>query len=231
MTVQELITLTDSIYPNRESDTVKVAYMNIALASLAQYFGQVKEDRTLVTVGGQDSYNLPSGIDDVSQIIVMNVGMKEVPDNRYEYSRYYPSTSEDNPARNNSYWQIVGSDGSKKIAIYPTPGTDGLPIVIRYKANLSSLSSTSLSSSPDFDPHCHDMLAFYAVHMICSSGASPDRIQADTYMQKFDDRLNELRKANIIKQMKQRNRYPCNGQWIRYRSSGVGDAPSLPPVN
>ena len=56
MTVNELLTLIDSLYPNGETNATKVMYMNIALHTMAPYFGDVYEDVTLVTVADQDRW-------------------------------------------------------------------------------------------------------------------------------------------------------------------------------
>lgn len=222
MTTQELITLTDSLYPNAESDTVKVAYMNIAIRSLSPYFGIIKEDDSLVTVADQDNYALPSGIDDVSQILMLAIGDQASPTTRYNYTRYNLSARDDNPVNGNSYWQIVDSDGTKKLAIYPEPTTADLPIVIRYQARLAELSATSLSTEPEFDSYYHDMLAFYCAHAICASGVSADRSQADMFMQKYDDRYEELRRFDMVKKVRQKNQYRDNRHWTSGRSTGVG---------
>lgn len=222
MTAQELLNLVDGFYPNAETDATKISYMNIAIRSLSPYFGIMKEDDSLVTVEDQDYYDFPTGIDDISQITVLNIGTKESPDTRYEYTRYYPSVSEDNPAQNNSFWQIIDSDGNKKLAIYPAPTVAYLPIVIKYKSRITELATDSLYDEPEFNSYYHDMLAFYCVHAICASGASADRVQADVYMQKYDSRLAELKKEMMLRKLKQKNKYTCNQQWIKYRTTGVG---------
>ena len=46
------------------------------------------------------------------------------------------------------------------------------------------------------------MLSLYAAHMICTTGSSPDREQANIFMQKYDARLTELWKFSLEKDKK-----------------------------
>lgn len=222
MTAQELLDLTDAIYPNVESVANKIKFMNIAIHSLSPYFGIVAEDDSLVTVVDQDTYNFPTGIDDVSQIIAFAIGYSDTPATRYSYTKYNMSNRDDDPMRGNSFWQSIDSNGDKKLVIYPAPSTDDLPVIIRYHKKLSELSADSLSVQPEFDSRYHDMLAFYCVHMICSSGASPDSIQANAFMQKYDDRLGELWKMQMEQDSSQKNLRRDNRQWHRTKSFGRG---------
>lgn len=222
MTVQELLDLTNALYPNAESTDNKVKFMNIALRSLSPCFGLTAEDDSLYTIADQDEYAFPTGLYDVSQIIVFAVGNRAVPANRYDYTKYAISKRDDDPMRYNSFWQIMDSTGAKKIALYPIPSETGLPIVIRYHKKLTEMSSANLSFEPEFDSQYHDMLALYCVHMICSSGASPDDIQANAYMQKYDDRLNELWKNQMEMDKKRQNHRRDNKQWHRGGSFGRG---------
>lgn len=222
MTAQEILDLADAMYPNAETVANKIKFMNIAIHSLSPYFGIVAEDDTLVTVADQDEYSFPTGIDDVAQIIDFAIGNSDSPTNRYDYTRYSLSKRDTDPMRGNSFWQIIDSSGDKKLALYPIPSIDDLPIIIRYHKKLSELSADSLSEEPEFDSRYHDMLAFYCVHMICSSGASPDSIQANAFMQKFDDRLSELWKIQMEQDSKQKNVHRDNKQWHKTRSFGRG---------
>ena len=59
MTVQELLDLTNVLYPNAESTDNKVKFMNVALRSLSPYFGLTAEDDSLYTIADQDEYAFP----------------------------------------------------------------------------------------------------------------------------------------------------------------------------
>lgn len=196
-TTQQLLALVDAIYPNGEATATKILFMNQAQAELSPYFGTVVEDNTLSTVANQDSYSLPTGLSDVSQIMSLGVGTKATPDNRYDYVKYDIITRDDYPQGSCVYFQTVSSTGVKKIVLQPTPSTSGFPIRIRYRKALTDLSATSLTSSPDFDSRFHYLLAYYTAHMICSIGASPDVIQANAFMQKWESGLNELWKLKM----------------------------------
>lgn len=222
MTVQELLDLTNVLYPNAESTDNKVKFMNVALRSLSPYFGLTAEDDSLYTIADQDEYAFPTGLSDVSQIIALAVGNRAVPTNRYDYTKYAISKRDDDPMRYNSFWQIMDSNGDKKIALYPIPSSTGLPIIIRYHKKLTEFSSSDLSAEPEFDSRYHDMLAFYCIHMICSSGASPDDVQANAFMQKYDGRLNELWKNQMESEKKRYNHRRDNKQWHRGGSFGRG---------
>lgn len=73
MTTQELLTLTDSFYPNVESNTNKVAFMNLAQNKLSPYFGKIIEDATLSTTQNIDSYTFPTTLYDVTEIISLAI--------------------------------------------------------------------------------------------------------------------------------------------------------------
>lgn len=196
-TTQQLLTFVDSIYPNGEATATKILFMNQAQAELSPYFGAVVEDATVSTVANQDSYSLPTGLSDVSQIMSLGVGTKAIPDNRYDYVKYDIITRDDYPQGSNVYFQTVSSTGVKKIVLQPTPNTSGFPIRIRYRKALTELSATSLTASPDFDSRFHHLLAYYACHMLCSIGASPDVVQANSFMQKWESGLQELWKLKL----------------------------------
>lgn len=196
-TVQQLLEIINAMYPNGESSTDKVLYMNMAQAELSPYFGIVVEDSTLSTVADQDSYSLPTGLSDVSQILSLGVGIEATPDTRYGYVKYDIITRDDYPQGSNVYFQTVSSTGVKKIVLQPTPNTSGFPIRIRYRKALTELSATSLTASPEFDSRFHYLLAYYACHMLCSIGASPDVVQANSFMQKWESGLQELWKLKL----------------------------------
>jgi len=217
MTVNELLTLIDSLYPNGETNATKVMYMNIALHTMAPYFGDVYEDVTLVTVADQDAYDLPAVIEDITQIISVAVAYRTTPESRYDYKQYKRSKTEYHPMSYYSYYGIT-SGTNKQIILYPAPLEDDLPIVIRYKHKLQDLSADAVTQEPDFDERYHEALAFYAVHMICASGASPDSTQANIYMQKFDSMLQSLWKYNMEKEKKLNKKPRDNPQWHRNRS-------------
>lgn len=222
MTVQELLDLTDAMYDNAEKTSNKIKYMNIAIKALSPYFGYIVEDDTLVTVAGEDSYSFPSGIDDVSQIIVFAIGHKETPDSRYEYTQYSLSKSDESPMLQNSYYQIYDSSGNKKFVIYPEPTTSDLPIIIRYNKALTLFDEENTSFVSELDPLYHEMLAFYCVSMICSVGSSPDAIQSDYYMQKFENSLSKIWESKMRREIKHRKKSRDNPQWHRSRSYGRG---------
>ncbi len=222
MTAQQLIDLVDALYPNAETTANKISFMNIAIRSLSHYFGLVVEDDSLVTVADQDSYSFPTGLEDVEQIIALAVGNSDTPSSRYDYTKHSLSMRDDDPMRYNSFWQIIDSTGAKKLALYPAPTLDDLPIIIRFHKKLAELSSSSLSTAPEFDSRYHDMLAFYCIHMICSSGASPDTIQANAYMQKYDERLTEMWRLQMEKDQAQNLKGRANDQWYKSKSFGRG---------
>jgi hypothetical protein len=57
------------------------------------------------------------------------------------------------------------------------------------------------------------MLAIYAAYMICSSGASPDTVQANRFMQQYDNRLTELWKFSMEKDSVSMKKRRDNKHW------------------
>jgi len=222
MNVQALLNNVNAIYPVAENNTNKIMYMNIALRSLSPYFGLVSEDDSIVTVANQDSYAFPAGLSDVSQIIDFAISNQVTPLSRYDYGRYKLSKGNDDPQNYNSYFQIADSNGNKKFVIYPAPTTSGLTIVIRFHKPLTELSPTNLDFEPEFDPRYHDLLVFYCINMLASSGLSPDTIQADNFMQKYDSKLLEYWKLQMEQESSQQNRRRDNDHWHPYTSFSRG---------
>ena len=222
MTTQQLLTLVDTLYPSGELNTTKVAYMNLAQNSLSPFFGKILEDDSLKTIVGQDSYTLPTGIKDVSMIISLAIGNQAVPTGRYDYTQYYINKAEDNPAVAYGYFQIINSTGAKKLCIYPAPTVVNLPIIIRYRSNLTDLSSTSLTASPEFDERYHPLLAFYCCHMLCVQGPSPDAFQANMFMDKYDSLLDDLWRDTMEKDKRKNVKRRDNPQWHSGKSFGAG---------
>lgn len=111
---------------------------------------------------------------------------------RYDFTRYKVGYIDDVSYSGHVIYQIYTSAGVKSLVIYPTPTITGCNIRIRYRKDLTALSESSTSASPDFDSKFHDMLAIYAAWMICSTSASPDTVQADRFRTQYDDRLADL---------------------------------------
>lgn len=197
MTTQELINITKLMYPSAHTDAELVSFMNLAQNELSPYFGLIVEDNSLVTVADQDSYSFPTGLTDVAQILSLGVATKVTPDNRYGYVKYDIISRDDYPEGSCVYFQTVDSSGTKKLVLQPTPSVDDYPIRIRYRKALTELDSSTSSVSPDFDSRFHVILAYYAAHMVCSTGASPDTTQADAFMQKYQSTLEELWKFKL----------------------------------
>jgi hypothetical protein len=302
------------MYPNGESNTNKVLYMNMAQDALAPYFGLEVVDESLTTLADDDEYDLPTGIEDVSMIDYMEIA-NEAPDTdrivestnmivgsytianqpavpsrisvtqtavstadtsgtvtitgtvggtagttesitpvagttvygtkyfsaittvvgagwvigatndtitvgvstgRYDYTRYYPSFKNYKTDKlTNSFTQEYTSAGTKSLILYPAPSFDGGVIRIRYRKKLTELSATSLSSSPDFESTYHDLLALYACYMLCSTGANPDTIQSDRFMQSYDEGLNTIWKKNMEQDARHPKQSRDNKQWRR----------------
>lgn len=213
MTTAQLLAMIDTLYPNAESSNTKIAFMNMAQDELSQYFGTTVEDETLVTIADDDSYAFPTGLEDVSQIVALDIGSQATPTTRHDYNKYVQGNRDEIPVGSKCYFQLVSSTGAKSLGIYPVPQIAGLPIRIRFNKKLTALSVTDQSESPDFDSRFHDLLVWFACHMLATMGASPDALQADMFMQKFDDGLVELWKVKMIEAKKSKNTKNDNLQW------------------
>lgn len=222
MNLQALLNAVNRDYPNSVSNTDKVAYMNDAMSFLSPYFGTIIEDDSLTTVVAQDSYAFPTGLTDVYEIISLAIANQATPSSRYDYTQYHLSKSEEAPMVAYSYYQIIDSTGAKKLAIYPAPTIAALKIIIRYRKKLTDLDENLLTASPEFDSRYHHILALYCCHKICASGSSPDTIQANMFMQKYDFARQEMRKFYMEQEKGQKKKGRDNKQWHRYSSYGIG---------
>lgn len=214
-TVQQLLHLIDAMYPNGTSKADKVAFMNLGIDVLAPYFGNVLVDATLTTVANQDEYDFPTGLRDVAEIELLEIENQATPSDRYDYKRYILCRENESYRPTASYYQVYDDDGVKTLVLYPAPDTSGLAIHIRYKKRIAYLSENVLTAEPEFDSQYHFLLAIYACYKICSSGANPDTLQSDSFMQQFQSGLNMLWKLD----MEQKVRYPKerreNRHWRR----------------
>jgi len=216
-TIQQLINSVDRWYHNSSTDTDKVAWFNEAQDELSPYFGTIVEDDTLTTVANQDSYTLPTGLADVSQIIALGVATEAAPTIRYNYIKFDIITRDDYPESANVYFQTVDSTGIKKLVIQPEPSTSGYPIRIRYRKALTPLSSTLLTASPDFDSRFHNILVFYCCHAIAAYGDSPDALQADMFMQKYESAIEALWHFQLRNESKSPTKARDNKHWHKNR--------------
>jgi len=214
-TVQQLIANVKRIYPTAESDSTIVAHFNLAQDELSPYFGTIVESETLTTTAGEDSYAFPTGLEDVSQIISLDIGFEATPATRHSYKKYYQGNRDELNVGCPVYFQLISSTGAKSLGLYPIPSTTGLPIRIRFRKKLTDLLITNQSASPDFDSRFHDLLVWFACHMLAASGSSPDTIQADMFMQKYTSTLEDLWRLKMTEEKKQQNRKRDNIQWRR----------------
>jgi hypothetical protein len=118
---------------------------------------------------------------------------------RYDFTRYYPGNIDETRYSGNIIYQEYTSAGVKSLVMHPTPKTTDCNIRIRYRASLSTLSSSSQSDSPDFDSEYHDMLSMYAAAMVAGSGASPDMTQYDHHMRMYNEKMLDLWKRSLEK--------------------------------
>ena len=114
-------------------------------------------------------------------------------------------------------YQSYSSTGVKTLIVNPAPKLDGLPITIQYRAKLTEISMFDLEKIPDFDVRYHDLLAAFACYMICSSGASPDSIQANRFANMFDSGVEQLRKQINEQKISAPEKRKDNPIWHGYR--------------
>lgn len=132
---------------------------------------------------------------------------------RYAFTRYTRGYADDVKYSGNIYYQVFSSTGAKSLVLYPTPTKTGLNIKIRYHTGLTALSESATTVVPDFDSRFHDLLAYYAVHKIVSSGPSPDREQANYFADEYDRRLTDLWKYTMERDGKSLKRRRDNKHW------------------
>lgn len=212
-TVQQLLAQIDALYPNSVDTTNKVLFMNIAQNELSMYFGLIAEDTTLTTTAGTDTLTFPTGINDISQIETLDINNNLVSLGRNDFTRYEVGYVDDTDYSGKVVYQIYTSAGVKSLVIYPAPTVTGLTIRIRYRKALTELSPIALTVSPDFDSRFHDMLALYACYMICSTGANPDYIQSNRFMDQYDARVIDLWKHKMETEKVSRKKHRDGKQW------------------
>jgi hypothetical protein len=132
---------------------------------------------------------------------------------RYNYTRYMPASTNEDEVYDYTFKQGYNASGTKTLVIYPVPSISGYNIRIRFKKYLTALSSTSLSSSPEFDSRFHQMLAVYAAYMITSTGASPDVTQANRFAEQFEQYKDGLWRDRMIRENQRPQKRRDNDIW------------------
>lgn len=200
MNTQQLLNLIDARYPNAVSKTAKIGYMNACMRELsAKNFGLLVESVTTLTVEDQQGYSFPTGLADISDIEYLAVASSATPASRYEYVQYRPGYANDNQQSGNKYFQLVSSAGVKTIGLYPVPTVAGYPIMIRFYRSMTELSDTDLTQEAEFDSRFHEILSLYACYEICASGASPDTIQANAFLSRYNDLMTQLKHQKLAR--------------------------------
>ena len=217
MNLQELLQKVDDIYPNGETNAVKVGHMNTALDSLYPEFGKTKVVETLYTVQDQDEYTFPTGIQDISQILDLSIGNRPIPMNRHDYMQYSFGYEDDNPMGGRVFFQTYNDDGDKFLGLYPIPSQTGLPIRIKYHHSFARLDASDLTQVPELREEYQMLLVFYAIHAIADSGSSADSVQADAYMQKYDYLLMSMWHDKMTREANFPTDRKDNLTWRRYR--------------
>lgn len=72
-TVNELLSLIESLYPSATSNTDKIRFMNRGQDTLAEFFDVVETDMSLSTIACIDEYSYPTNITDISQIETFDI--------------------------------------------------------------------------------------------------------------------------------------------------------------
>lgn len=192
MTFNQIISRIYTMYPHGESQATIVSHINSGLDELSLYFGKVIVDESITTTADDDDYAFPAGLSDISEIMFLDIGNQATPSDRYDYTRYSYCNMESEKPNALNYFQIYSSTGAKSLGLFPIPATTGLPVRITYRRKLTEATTTTLSSEPEFDSRYHDLLVYYTCYLICSSGASPDALQSDSFYKKWEDGLAEL---------------------------------------
>jgi hypothetical protein len=219
MTLQEILTMIEDAYPNAATNTVKIRHINTALSYLsARRFGPLVEDITTLTVVDQESYTFPTGLEDVEDIDYLAVSSTSAPANRYEYAEYKRGYSDDNPNSGMCYFQTVTSAGLKKLALYPIPTEANLKIMIRYNKKMTVQLSTALTFVPEFDSRFHELLAYYAIHMIAAAGPSADYGPSNFYLAKYNESIYELTRLQMKREQNAGSDRKDNDHWGRRKA-------------
>lgn len=215
MTFQQIVNRIAELYPHGETVSTIINHINAGQDELSPYFGKFVMDSSVVAVNSQEEYSFPSGVTDCSEIKLLEIGTSATPADSFDYIQYRFHEIEKGRPSGNVFYQLYDSSGNKSFGIYPIPTEDGLPIRITYTRPLTEATTSTLTSSPDFDNRYHDLLVYYACYMICSSGASPDGVQADAFYQKFEDGLGQLWKLKSNKIIEAPVKRRDNATWYR----------------
>lgn len=192
MNYQQIVSRINDMYPHGETTATVLNHINGAQDELSFFFGKMITDSSLVTVADQAEYAFPALLTDVSEIKRLEIGTSGTPVDNFDYTQYKFVEMDLGRPSGNSFYQIYSSVGAKSLGIYPIPQDAGFPIRITFRKKLTDATSSTMLSEPEFDSRYHDLLIYFACHMICSSGASPDSVQANSFLQKYNEGVDSL---------------------------------------
>ena len=213
-----LLSTVRAMYDTPDSDTTLLAFANMAVDELREYF-HGEFIATDLTEEDVDEYPLPTGCDDISDILTLGISRNTTPTDRYDYDYYTKITRDDYPNVGKGYYQITDEDGAKALVIYPAPDEAGYEISIRYKGHPGYFSTAAGVANPLFD-YKHILLVSYFVCMwLAAKGDIPDTTQADYFSQLWDRGITELSRDRMRKSFAHPKRKRDNWQWhsgLRY---------------
>lgn len=218
------------LYNAPYTDAQATALMNDALVELSEFFPVIKHSGFL-TVADVDEYELPTGCDDISEIVTLGISRTDTPTDRYDFTRYEKITRDDYPKTGKGYYQVTNENGYKLIVLYPIPTIDDLIVSIQFRSMLTPLATGT--DVPEINPRYHKLLVYYALHWICARSETPDTMQADFFAQKWEDGVNELKRAKLRRSATHPRRARDNGHWHprkRYAAASVDNDLGGEPV-
>lgn len=215
MTFQEIINRINTYYPHGESTATVIDLINNAQSEISNYIGKLITFEAFTTIANQDEYAMPVGINDISEIKYIDISTTPTPTTRYDYMRYEYAPMDDIIPKMYSYTQVYDPIGTKSIVLYPIPIEAGRKVRITYRKKLANCTVATLNTAPEFDERFHNMIVYYCCYMICSSGPSPDTIQADAFKLKFEEAVNDIWRLNMTQEIESPRTRKDNDFWRR----------------
>jgi len=190
MTLDEILSKVDRVYPNQESDANKVLDIDMIHKKVYMQLRKLSNDFLIyedVTVADQTFYNLPTGcrIEDIIRIDI------ETGVDTDEYDTFEYVGIKDEIAGLQVYMR--GEEGTYALFDDETPiATAAKNIMIYYYPRPTTLTSSDLTVVPDLDEDYHPILCDLLIVELANQGHNPDTEIADYYQKRADEFMNKI---------------------------------------
>jgi hypothetical protein len=209
MTVQEIITMIQKLYP-RATTWTDAEIVTILNSEQREIFRELDSEEIyeFTTVADQWSYSLPS-------------------DCAIEFLKYVGLTTDTTITSNSRFQEYSFAEINDElsgyeyfdafnglIGLYPMPDTTGWNVRLIYTERPTVLSASSLTASPSLNADWHRILVYATISEIAGAGSNPDIATVNNYTMKYNALMKNITQSRYERTPK----YPSTKDVMRKKS-------------